>query len=103
MIAETVFKSFDSTVELETQLAKRIANQLQDAVDIRGRASLVVSGGSTPLKLFERLSEQAIDWSDVYITLADERWVELYDKDSNEALVRANLLQGLASNAKFCG
>ncbi|MBV7316336.1 6-phosphogluconolactonase [Shewanella sp. NIFS-20-20] len=103
MISETVFKSFDSTTDLEVQLAERIADQLQQAVDSRGRASLVVSGGSTPLKLFQLLSQKAIDWSDVYITLADERWVELYDRDSNEALVRANLLQGLAANAKFCG
>ncbi|MCL2914089.1 6-phosphogluconolactonase [Shewanella corallii] len=103
MIKEAVFKSFDSTDALEAQLADRIARQLQQAVDSRGKASLLVSGGSTPLKLFQALSEKAIDWSDVYISLADERWVESYDKDSNESLVRANLLRGLAANAKFRG
>ncbi|BDM64489.1 6-phosphogluconolactonase [Shewanella sp. NFH-SH190041] len=103
MIKETVFKSFDTTAALEQQLAERIAQQLQQAVDSRGEASLVVSGGSTPLKLFRALSDIAIDWRDVYITLADERWVEPYDKDSNESLVRANLLQGHAACAKFRG
>lgn len=103
MIKESVFKSFDNKAALETQLADRIANQLQEAVDARGKASLVVSGGSTPLKLFELLSKKAIDWNDVYITLADERWVDNDHSDSNERLVRNNLLQNRAASAKFCG
>ncbi|ABV87654.1 6-phosphogluconolactonase [Shewanella pealeana] len=103
MIKETVFKSFDNKEALEAQLAERIANQLQDAVDARGKASLIVSGGSTPLKLFELLSKKAIDWSDVFITLADERWVSPEHGDSNERLVRNNLLKNRAASAKFRG
>ncbi|WP_025822639.1 6-phosphogluconolactonase [Shewanella marina] len=103
MIKESVFKSFDSAQNLAEQLAKRIADELQTAIDKRGKASLVVSGGSTPLPLFEALSKIAIDWSEVYITLADERWLAVTDKDSNERLVRAHLLQHFAANAKFTG
>lgn len=103
MIKETVFKSFDNKEALEAQLAERIANQLQEAVDIRGKASLIVSGGSTPLKLFELLSKKAIDWSDVFITLADERWVTPEHSDSNERLVRNHLLKNRAASAKFRG
>lgn len=103
MIKDTVFKSFDTPSALELQLAERIATQLQDAVDSRGKASLVVSGGSTPLKLFAALSQKAIDWADVYITLADERWVDTESQDSNERLVRAHLLQNRAASAKFRG
>ena len=89
MIKESVFKSFDDKASLENQLAERIAKQLQEAVDARGKASLIVSGGSTPLKLFQLLSQKNVEWSDVYITLADERWV---DADS------AKLLTSLARN-----
>ncbi|WP_394131607.1 6-phosphogluconolactonase [Shewanella maritima] len=103
MIKESVFKHFENTADLEQTLAEKIANQLQDAVDARGKASLVVSGGSTPLKLFQLLSKKLIDWSDVYITLADERWVDADEKDSNERLVRENLLQHRAASAKFRG
>ncbi|QLE85646.1 MULTISPECIES: 6-phosphogluconolactonase [Shewanella] len=101
MIKESVFKSFDDKAALEAQLAKRIAGQLQDAIDSRGKASLIVSGGSTPLQLFKLLSKQAIEWKDVCITLADERWVEADAADSNERLVREHLLQNYASSAKF--
>lgn len=103
MINESVFKSFETPADLEAKLADKIAIELQDAIDKRGKASLVVSGGSTPLKLFNLLSTKGIDWSDVYITLADERWVEPDEKDSNERLVREHLLQNRAANAKFRG
>ena len=103
MIKESVFKSFDSKEALEAQLAERIAQQLQAAVDSRGKASLVISGGSTPLKLFQLLSQKSVEWSDVYITLADERWVDGASDDSNEKLVRAHLLQNRAASAKFQG
>ncbi|CAM3972559.1 6-phosphogluconolactonase [Shewanella aquimarina] len=103
MIKESVFKSFDSKTSLEAQLADRIAEQLQAAIDARGKASLVVSGGSTPLALFKLLSHKAIEWNDVYITLADERWVDSEHSDSNERLVRQHLLQNRAAGAKFRG
>ncbi|WP_434926038.1 6-phosphogluconolactonase [Shewanella sp. HL-SH4] len=103
MIKESVFKSFDTPASLESALADKIANQLQDAIDNRGKASLVVSGGSTPLKLFQLLSHKTLEWSEVYITLADERWVEADEKDSNERLVREHLLQNRAASAKFRG
>lgn len=103
MIKQAVFKSFENTVSLETALAEKIAAQLQDAIDTRGKASLVVSGGSTPLKLFEALSQKLVDWSVVYITLADERWVDPSEKDSNERVVRQHLLQNKAASAKFRG
>ncbi|QFU22675.1 6-phosphogluconolactonase [Shewanella eurypsychrophilus] len=103
MIKESVFKSFDDKASLENQLADRIAKQLQEAVDTRGKASFIVSGGSTPVKLFQILSKKNVEWSDVYITLADERWVDAESDDSNERLVRTHLLQNKAVNAKFRG
>ena len=39
------------------------------------RRVLVVSGGTTPQRFFAALSEQAIDWARVTVTLADERCV----------------------------
>lgn len=101
MIKERVFKSFDDNLSLELQLSQRVAEQLQLAVDKRGQACLVVSGGSTPKNLFKLLSKKAIDWSRIYITLADERWVENTHADSNEWLVKKYLLQHYAAQAKF--
>ncbi|MCL1077532.1 6-phosphogluconolactonase [Parashewanella spongiae] len=100
---EAVFKSFDDANQLAEKLAEKIAGLLQEGIDTRGKASLVVSGGSTPITLFKLLSKKNIGWKDVYITLADERWVDSENKDSNENLVLQHLLQNKASSAKFTG
>lgn len=82
-------------------LGALVARTLRRAVDTRGRASLVVSGGSTPAPLFDRLSSSVLEWSRVSVTLADERWVPLQHSDSNEAMVRQRLISGEAAAAQF--
>ena len=42
--------------ELDLLLANHIAGRLRRDIDERGQASLAVSGGSTPLPLFEALA-----------------------------------------------
>jgi 6-phosphogluconolactonase len=88
---------------LSQQLAAGIAADLAAAIEARGRASLVVSGGRSPVKLFECLRTLAIDWSRVCVALADERWVDPSDPASNERLVRAALLKDAAAAARFTG
>jgi 6-phosphogluconolactonase len=95
------FKEFANREALDRALAHSVAQSLQSAVDARGEALLVVSGGSTPKGVFKLLSEQPIDWSCVQVTLADERWVPATHQDSNERLVRENLLVGQAAGARF--
>jgi 6-phosphogluconolactonase len=84
-------------------LAEQIAASLKAAIASRGLASLVVSGGTTPIKLFEQLRAQSLEWNRVCIALADERWVSPTDAASNEKLVRDVLLQGPAAGARFLG
>jgi 6-phosphogluconolactonase len=47
------------------------------------------------------LSQADLAWEKVNVTLADERWVDASHKDSNEKLVRDNLLTGNAASANF--
>lgn len=82
-------------------LAEHIASALRTAIAERGQASLAVSGGKSPIPLFEALREQNLDWSKVTIVLADERVVPRDHADSNTALVARHLLQGSASAARF--
>jgi 6-phosphogluconolactonase len=85
------------------ELAARIAASLAAAIGARGVASLVVSGGRSPVRLFEILREQPLDWSHVCVALADERWVSPEDAGSNEHLVREVLLKDHAAAARFLG
>jgi 6-phosphogluconolactonase len=85
------------------ELATRIAASLAAAIGARGLASLVVSGGRSPVRLFEILRAQPLDWGHVCVALADERWVSPEDADSNERLVREVLLKDHAAPARFLG
>ena len=82
-------------------LAEHIANALRSAIAARGQASLAVSGGKSPIPLFEALREQDLDWSKVTVVLVDERVVPRDHADSNTALVARHLLQGRAASARF--
>jgi len=97
------FHEFANQQILCQNLSQGICAALQKAIAARGRASLVVSGGETPVPLFATLSEISMEWDRVFITLADERWVEVSDKDSNEASVREHLLRNQAKDAHFHG
>lgn len=97
------WREFDTMAELDERLAASIAAALAADITERGCASLAVSGGDTPKNMFSRLSQCELDWSRVWITLVDDRWVDPAHEDSNEKLVRENLLRSGAAAANFIG
>ncbi|MBU2871601.1 6-phosphogluconolactonase [Colwellia sp. E2M01] len=92
---------FSTRNELDLSLAQTVSGLLDQAIKKNGKASIAVSGGSTPKGFFNELSQSNIAWEQVTITLADERWVENDSVDSNTRLVHENLLQNRAAAAKF--
>lgn len=86
-------RRFDTDAALLDAFVPLLVAQLQAAIDARGQAYLVVSGGRTPLPLFQRLALTALDWSRLTVCLADERWVAADDDASNERLVREHLMK----------
>lgn len=93
--------NFSSRVELDTALAQKISEQLSAGLVDKGSASLVVSGGSTPKGLFAALSQTELDWKNITVLLADERWVDEAHEDSNSAMVKTLLLQNAAKQANW--
>lgn len=81
--------------------ARAVAEALRVAIESRGQATLVLSGGRSPIAFFEALAQQPLHWQRVLISLADERWVPTNHASSNEALVRRYLLRGPAAEAHF--
>jgi 6-phosphogluconolactonase len=92
---------FATRGELATTLAEDIAAALARAIARRGTAFLAVSGGRTPAEMFAALSNAKIDWTNVVLTLIDERNVPETSPRSNAALVRSHLLQNRAAAARF--
>ena len=95
--------TFEHSAALARELAKKVAEQLSAAIAGTGQATLVVSGGRSPVAFFEHLREQPLEWSKVVVSLADERWVPVEHVDSNAGLLKKHLLQGAAANARFVG
>ena len=100
---QPILRRFADLDTLAREVAREIAAHLERAIDARGLASLVVSGGRSPVALFEQLRAQPIRWSHVCVALADERWVDPGDADSNEKLVRDLLIKDKAAAARFLG
>src|SRR6202521_884649 len=103
MNSELPARRYADIETLSRELATLVAGNLTAAIGARGLASLVVSGGRSPVRLFEILRTQPLDWGRVCIALADERWVAPDDAASNERLVRDVLLKDHAASARFLG
>lgn len=92
---------FEQRKNLDQALADNVAEILTNAVTLNGKASIAVSGGSTPKGFFNALSQKDLPWQNITITLADERWVDIESDASNTRLVHENLLKNNAAKAKF--
>jgi 6-phosphogluconolactonase len=84
-------------------VAADIGDALSAAIAARGQAALALSGGTTPLAVYKKLSCYPLDWRRVTIVLVDDRWVEPGLKGSNESVVRSAMLGNAASLARFIG
>ncbi|MBO6639280.1 MAG: 6-phosphogluconolactonase [Roseitalea sp.] len=92
---------YDTRDQLAEALATGVAAKLAGGIATRGHASLAVSGGSTPRRFFEVLSQAELDWASVMVLLVDERLVPPDHERANARLVRRHLLQNRAAEARF--
>lgn len=91
--------SFSSSDTLARNLANDVAAAIEHRLAAEGAAGLVVSGGSTPTPFLRDLASRELDWSNVFVTVADERRVPADDPASNLRLVRAAFANAPASLA----
>ncbi|MGB5246258.1 MAG: 6-phosphogluconolactonase [Woeseia sp.] len=90
---------FASRGEASAAAASRLHDALASALSQQDKASIVLSGGSTPADTFKRLSQMPLAWDRVTVTLSDERWVPADHEDSNTRMLRNTLLTHQAQHA----
>ncbi|MCT2540233.1 6-phosphogluconolactonase [Sedimentimonas flavescens] len=95
------FKAYPDRDLLMLDLADQIAAELRRALEVHGRATLSVPGGTTPGPVFDILSGLDLDWGRVSVLLNDERWVDESSPRSNTRLLRERLLTGRAAAAQL--
>jgi len=95
------FHVYRSDEQWAWAIAVSIVATLRRDLEQRPRTRVLVSGGTTPAPVYQVLSKAPLDWAGVDIALVDERWLQPDDPDSNARLVRENLLQQNAAEARF--
>jgi 6-phosphogluconolactonase len=76
--------------------ARRIARVIEQSVADRGRASVMLAGGSTPRAVYRQLALiQGLPWEKVDIYFGDERAVPPGDLQSNYRMARESLLDAV--------
>jgi 6-phosphogluconolactonase len=66
--------------------AREILAQIEAAVDEKNSATLAVSGGNSPVPMFQELARQRFNWDRVHLFWVDERAVPETDPQSNYKL-----------------
>lgn len=82
-------------------LSHDLCDRIADIIRKRRKCNLALAGGTTPIQLYEAMSNLPLAWEKVNCTLTDERWVSPEDPASNEWLVRDTLLRRRAAGATF--
>ncbi|CAH9054711.1 Glucosamine-6-phosphate deaminase [Pseudoalteromonas holothuriae] len=100
-MAHLTERFFDSKEELTSALSALLESSLVAGIEQKGKAVLMVSGGSSPAPAYRHLSGLSLDWNKVSVAMVDERWVDASHEKSNEAFINETLLQNHASKAHF--
>jgi 6-phosphogluconolactonase len=78
--------------ETAAACCRKILDLLREALANRERATLAVSGGSTPKLMFADMAKSNFDWSRVHLFFVDERGVPPDDPQSNYKLAKENFI-----------
>lgn len=82
------FLSFPSRPAAEEALAAALEAGVRDAHAEGRRARIALSGGSSPEPAYRAFAAKQLDWSKVDIALVDDRWVDVDQAGSNQAMIQ---------------
>lgn len=94
-------KLFKDKAALVKAATTHLSTVLADALEARGRASAMLSGGSSPKPIYEALANTPLAWNGVGISLVDERWVPSGATGSNADFIQDCFADTPAESAFF--
>ncbi|WP_283743799.1 6-phosphogluconolactonase [Sideroxydans sp. CL21] len=86
----------ESDAALATCVAERVADLAAQAIAIRGEFRLALAGGETPRRCYEQLRYLPVNWAHVQVFFGDERCLPRGDKQRNDTMAYATLLDHVA-------
>ncbi len=99
VIEKKFLNKLDANNELLNDFIKIVDNTTRNC----SKASLLLSGGTSPIDFYKLLSKSKLNWGKIFLSLSDERWVDTHSDDSNEKLIKDILIQNNAKLANFIG
>jgi 6-phosphogluconolactonase len=90
----TVVEKYPDSAALVAAAGDRLVDAISDAIEKRGVAQIVLTGGGTGIGLLKRVGARGepIDWSKVHVYWGDERFVPADDDERNDKQARQALL-----------
>jgi 6-phosphogluconolactonase len=92
MIQKIQFSDSQEWLRKITEDFQKITDQ---AISVRGKAHVALSGGSTPKPFYNHLNQTGIVQKQIAWWLGDERWVPVSNDLSNEKMIRESLGKGV--------
>jgi 6-phosphogluconolactonase len=89
-----IVEKYSDTEALIAAAGDRLVDAITDAIEKRGTAQIVLTGGGTGIGLLKRVGERGekIDWSKVHLYWGDDRFVPEDDDERNYKQAREALL-----------
>jgi len=97
------FKIYSQAADMVSAVTDVISQNLKQAIRSKGKAQMLLSGGSSPRPVYEALSNSNLAWDKVSIGLVDDRWVKPGQHGSNETFILQTLMQNKAETSTFLG
>ena len=85
-------ETYPDAAALTAAAGDRLARAVANAIDERGRAVVVLTGGGTGIGLLRRLREHPVQWAKLHVFFGDDRFVPHDDDERNEKQAREALL-----------
>ncbi len=92
-----VIKKFRDGDELSRTAAKALVELTNQAIAERGRFLISLSGGSTPMKLYEQLAVEKLDWTRAHFFWGDERCVPVDDPGNTYGQTKKSLFDKIGT------
>lgn len=98
----TEVERFDTDIEVGAAVAERVVRILTEALEERGTASVVLTGGGIARKIHADLAvePEQVDWSQVDVWWGDERFVPADDPERNAGQAREDFLDHVGVTAE---
>lgn len=89
-----IIEKYTDPATLVAAAGDRLVDAITTAIDKRGTAQIVLTGGGTGIGMLKRVGERGaeIDWSKVHLYWGDERFVPIDDDERNEKQAREALI-----------